>query len=73
MSKSDTRQKCFNDGKEYAVAVYMRIANGDTAQVSSFEMQKEVYKDYISRQKNWRFVDIYSDEYTPYGQNPKSP
>lgn len=28
---------------------------------------------YLEDQDKWRFTGIYRDEYTPYGQNPKSP
>lgn len=44
------------------VAVYARVSTDDPRQTSSYELQKNHYKDLISRHPNWNLVDIYADE-----------
>jgi site-specific DNA recombinase len=41
--------------------------------MASLEAQKDHYESYIKANPDWEFAGIYYDEYTPYGQNPKSP
>jgi len=60
-NKKTAGKTIFTNGKEYAVAVYIRVANGDTRQASLFELQRKYYTDFISSQENWRLVVIYSD------------
>ena len=55
------------------VAGYARVSTEKEEQQSSYEAQVEYYADYIKRNPEWEFVEVYTDEYTPYGQNPKSP
>jgi len=61
INKATVGKGIFNDGKEYAVAVYTRIANADAQEAHLLEMQREYFTDLISRQSNWRLVDIYCD------------
>jgi len=44
------------------VAVYARVSTDDPRQTSSYELQKNHYKDLVSRHPNWNLVDIYADE-----------
>ena len=44
------------------VAVYARVSTDDPRQTSSYELQKNHYQDYVSRQPNWVLTDIYADE-----------
>ncbi|MDD4494570.1 MAG: hypothetical protein PHV32_09545 [Eubacteriales bacterium] len=42
-------------------------------QESSYKFQVEYYTQHIKKHPDWQLADIYADEYTPYGLNPKSP
>ena len=44
------------------VAVYARVSTDDPRQTSSYELQKNHYKDLVDRHSNWDLVDIYADE-----------
>ncbi len=52
----------YNTDRELRVAVYVRVSTGDPRQTSSYELQKNHYKDYVAQHKNWRLLDIYADE-----------
>lgn len=43
------------------VAVYARVSTGSIGQVSSFELQKEYYKKFVTCRPNWELVQIYAD------------
>ncbi len=56
-------QENFYEGKnEKRVAVYARVSTDDPRQTSSYELQKNHYKDVVSRHPGWNLVDIYADE-----------
>jgi hypothetical protein len=55
------------------VAGYARVSTDKDEQQNSYEAQVDYYTDYIKRNPEWEFVEVYTDEYTPYGLNPKSP
>jgi site-specific DNA recombinase len=44
------------------VAVYARVSTDDPRQTSSYELQKNHYKDLVDHHPNWDLVDIYADE-----------
>jgi len=44
------------------VAAYVRVSTDGAEQLQSFQSQKEYYTDKISKNKEWAFVGIYSDE-----------
>ena len=55
------------------VAGYARVSTNSEEQQTSYEAQVDHYTHYIQSREDWVFVGVYTDEYTPYGQNPKSP
>ena len=55
------------------VAAYARVSSGKDAMLHSLSAQVSYYSDYIQRRPDWEYAGVYADEYTPYGQNPKSP
>ena len=55
------------------VAGYARVSTDSDEQFTSFEAQVDYYTRKIQENPEWKFVRVYTDEYTPYGQNPKSP
>lgn len=55
------------------VAAYARVSTDSEEQLTSYEAQVDYYTRFIKDNPDWQFVDVYTDEYTPYGQNPKSP
>ncbi len=44
------------------VAAYVRVSTDGEEQLQSFQSQMEYYTDKISKNKDWAFVGIYSDE-----------
>lgn len=44
------------------VAAYVRVSTDDEEQLNSFQSQMEYYNEKISKNKEWAFVGIYSDE-----------
>lgn len=55
------------------VAAYARVSSGKDAMLHSLSAQISYYSDMIQRRRDWEYVGVYADEYTPYGLNPKSP
>jgi site-specific DNA recombinase len=55
------------------VAAYARVSTDTDEQITSYEAQVHYYSSYIHEKSEWKFVEVYADESTPYGQNPKSP
>lgn len=55
------------------VCAYCRVSTDNEDQLSSLEAQVKFYSNLIANNPAWEFVGIYADEYTPYGQNAKSP
>ena len=54
------------------VAGYARVSTDSDEQFTSYEAQVDYYTGFIKENPDWEFVGIYTDEYTPYGLNPKS-
>lgn len=52
----------YNDKSTKRVAVYARVSTDDPNQTSSYELQKNHYKDVISRHEGWVLSEIYADE-----------
>ncbi|MGB8454016.1 MAG: recombinase family protein, partial [Anaerocolumna sp.] len=48
--------------KRQRVAAYVRVSTDGEEQLQSFQSQMEYYTDKISKNKDWAFVGIYSDE-----------
>lgn len=44
------------------VAAYARVSTDSEEQQSSYDAQVNYYTEYIQKQENWEFVDVYSDE-----------
>ena len=44
------------------VCAYCRVSTDDEAQTSSYELQRQYYKDFIKEHEEWEFVGIYADE-----------
>ena len=56
------QENFYEDNKEKRVAVYARVSTDDPRQTSSYELQKNHYKDVVSHHPGWNLVDIYADE-----------
>ena len=54
-------------------AGYARVSTDKDEQQNSYEAQVEYYTDYIKRNPEWEFVEVYTDEDAPCGQNAKRP
>jgi len=55
-------QKIFDSDNDMKVVVYARVSTLSKQQTSSYELQKEHYADFVSRQDGWELVGIYADE-----------
>lgn len=55
------------------VAAYARVSEEKGRTMHSLSAQVSYYSQLIQKNPEWEYVGVYSDEYTPYGQNPKSP
>jgi len=56
------QESFFNDNSEKRVAVYARVSTDDARQTSSYELQKNHYRDVVSQHSEWTLVEIYADE-----------
>lgn len=56
------QENFYEDNTEKRVAVYARVSTDDPRQTSSYELQKNHYKDVVSRHSGWNLVEIYADE-----------
>ena len=54
-------------------AGYARVSTDSDEQFTSYEAQIDYYTKFIKARDDWEFVTVYTDGYTPYGQNAKSP
>ncbi|MGE5417446.1 MAG: recombinase family protein [Acidobacteriota bacterium] len=57
-----SQENLFDSINKKRVAVYARVSTDDPRQTSSYELQKNHYKDLVSRHPNWNLVEIYADE-----------
>ena len=73
MIPARAKESLFEENVEKRVCAYCRVSTDDPRQTSSYELQKNHYEGFIKEHPGWVLVDIYADEYTPYGLNPKSP
>ena len=62
-----------NENKKRRTAGYARVSTDSDEQFTSYEAQVDYYTNYIKSRDDWEFVEVYTDEDTPYGLNPKSP
>lgn len=56
------RENFFHDNREKRVAIYARVSTDDARQTSSYELQKNHYRDFVSQHPEWTLVEIYADE-----------
>ena len=54
----------FNDDTPKRVAVYVRVSTDSEKQISSFELQKSHYEDFVKNHPHWELIEIYADAYT---------
>jgi site-specific DNA recombinase len=59
--------------KKLRVAAYARVSTDSSDQENSLKNQLRHYAKFIPLHPQWEYVGTFSDEYTPYGLNPKSP
>jgi DNA invertase Pin-like site-specific DNA recombinase len=52
----------FTDDSPKRVVIYVRVSTDDEKQISSFELQKSHYEDFVRNHPNWELVKIYADE-----------
>lgn len=55
-------ENIFDNTVEKRVAIYVRVSTDDPRQTTSYELQRNYYEGFVSRQKNWTLVRIYADE-----------
>lgn len=52
----------FEDDSPKRVVIYIRVSTDDEKQLTSFELQKSYYEDFVKNHPNWVLVKIYADE-----------
>lgn len=50
------------------VCAYVRVSSEEESQISSFDLQRQYYTDYINSKPDWEFAGVYSD----YGKSGTS-
>ena len=56
------KQKDFYDSDAHQrVAVYVRVSTDSLGQMTSYELQKNYYEEFVMRHPNWTLVKIYAD------------
>ena len=48
--------------KQMRVAAYCRVSTDHEEQQTSFKLQTEYYREYVSNHSHWSLVDVYADE-----------
>ena len=61
-TKNKYTQTLIRDKKKRKVAGYARVSTDKDEQFTSYEAQVDYYTEYIKRNPNWEFVDVYTDE-----------
>ncbi len=56
------QENLFDEKQEKRVAVYARVSTDDPRQTSSYELQKNHYRDIVSRHPQWTLIEVYADE-----------
>lgn len=57
------KQADFYDSETHQrVAVYVRVSTDNLGQVTSYELQKNYYEEFVMRHPNWTLVKIYADK-----------
>ena len=51
-----------NERKKRRTAAYARVSTDNVQQMSSYELQKKYYEDFVVHHPNWTLVKIYADE-----------
>lgn len=62
----------YDDEVAQRVAVYVRVSTDHIEQVTSYELQKNYYEEFVLKHPNWSLVKIYADATDIIGlkQNP---
>jgi len=57
------KQADFYDDEVFRrVAVYVRVSTDNIGQVTSYELQKNYYEEFVEKHPNWSLVRIYADQ-----------
>lgn len=56
------QEDIFHGITQKRIGVYARVSTDDPRQTSSYELQKNHYEDFVSRNPNWELIKIYADE-----------
>lgn len=52
----------YDDEVNQRVAVYVRVSTDNIGQVTSYELQKNYYEEFVLKHPNWTLVKIYADK-----------
>lgn len=44
------------------VGIYVRVSTDDVRQITSYELQKKYYEEFVRAHPNWELINIYPDE-----------
>ena len=55
-------ENVYDTNKMLRVCAYCRVSTDSDEQVTSYELQKNYYEEFIAKHENWQLVNIYADE-----------
>lgn len=55
-------ESVYDTNKKLRVAAYCRVSTDNDEQITSYELQKNYYEEYIAKHENWVLVNNYADE-----------
>lgn len=55
-------ESVYDTNKKLRVAAYCRVSTDNDEQITSYELQKNYYEEFITKHENWVLVNIYADE-----------
>ena len=55
-------ENVYDSNRKLRVAAYCRVSTDNDEQITSYELQKNYYEDFIAKHDNWVLVNIYADE-----------
>ena len=56
------KRNIYDENKVFRVCAYCRVSTDNDAQLSSFELQQQHYRQLVGQRPNWNLVHIFADE-----------
>jgi hypothetical protein len=56
------KRNIYDWNREFRVCAYCRVSTDNDAQLSSFELQQQHYRQLVGQRPNWKLLHIFADE-----------